>query len=358
MEVRDSRGLVISQSLLHAGKGAPGTDGVEGPVNARTDSSNGAPARDQMSRTCNAQIVLDCNQLSVPGSAGGVTTCMIGPPGGPGGKGGDGRWFANGADANVPAEFRGLPLVATPATAVGGLNNYADGTGKGLPGARGASGAAGPDGTNGTWTLTALGFGRGNGTAGGPGQPGQGGGGGAGAARYFVGSEGGVGSPVGGSPYWSTATGGGGAGGGCGGQAGAPATGGGASIGMLALKSAISIERTRIESSEGGRAGKGNLGTSGITGGTGGAGTVHGVATTGKGGDGGAGGNGGASGHGAPGPSIALAYTEKPTMTEAKLAPGRPGEGQPELKQLIAPDVYRTLPGVIGVSKEEHVIRP
>lgn len=156
--------------------------------------------------------------------------------------------------------------------------------------------------------------------------------------------------------YYATASGGGGGGGGCGGQPGTPATGGGASIGALVVKSAVSFERARIESSNGGRAGLGNLGTAGIPGGNGGLGTSHGVPTTGKGGDGGSGGDGGASGHGAPGPSIAIAYTEKPVMAEVDLAPGRAGDGQPELKQPTSPTTARTLPAITGESKAEHVI--
>ena len=124
------------------------------------------------------------------------------------------------------------------------------------------------------------------------------------------------------------------------------------------ISSGVSFERTRIETSAGGRAGKGNLGTTGIVGGTGGAGTVHTISTTGKGGDGGIGGNGGASGHGAPGPSIALAWSKtKPTLTEVDLAPGAAGAGQPALSKVVGGTVgTKFLPAVTGESKAEHEI--
>lgn len=356
LEVRDSKGLVVSQSLVHGGKGAPGTDGTPGAVNDRTKASNGTDAYDQTSRTCPDPVLMNCSGRTLPGPPGGTTTCLIGPNGGPGGQGGDSRWWANSAESTAPYEYRGRPFVATATTAVGGLNEGAGGTGKGLPGARGVNGPDGPNGSNGAWLLTATGFARGNGTAGGPGLPGGGGGGG-GGARYKFTPEGAGISPTG-DMYYATASGGGGAGGGCGGQAGTPGTGGGASIGALIIDTAMTFERTRLESSAGGRAGKGNLGTAGIVGGTGGAGTYHGAPTTGKGGDGGSGGDGGASGHGAPGPSIAIAYTEKPVMAEVDLAPGRAGDGQPELKQPTSPTTARTLPAITGESKAEHVITP
>jgi hypothetical protein len=355
LDVRESKGLVVSQSLLHSGKGAPGIDGVPGPFNERTKTSNGTIATDQAYPSCIPSMFKDCSKQGVPGPAGGVTTCTIGPPGGPGGKGGDGRWYANGVESPTAAEFRGLPLAASAATAMGGLNEQPDGKGKGLPGAKGARGAAGSDGTNGVWFLTAFGFVRGNGTAGGIGEVGQGGGGGGGARTYF--SDTGTPNVFPAVTYFSTATGGSGGAGGCAGQPGTPATGGGASIGAFLIKSSVTFDHTRIESSAGGRAGLGNLGTVGSTGGDGGLGTSHGVPTTGQGGDGGSGGPGGASGHGAPGPSIAIAYSEKPTLTQVDLAPGPGGQGQPELSAPVTVTTNRTLPAVLGESKAEHVIK-
>ena len=361
LEVHDSIGLTLSEVLLHAGRGAPGIDGVEGPVNSRTAASNGGAASDQTERTCNSvlQSMGLCGTIGIPGATGGVTTCAIGPSGGTGGQGGDGRIYVSRAPGEKVGEQRGHPLLATVATGVGGLNESAAGTGIGLAALRGANGTEGTDGTNGVWSLTATGFARGNGTQGGAGGPGQGGGGGAGSQAAFT-AAGGLTSPPPGSLFYATATGGGGAGGGCGGQPGTPAAGGGASIGALVIASTMTFERTRIETSAGGRAGKGNLGTAGIVGGTGGAGTVHTISTTGGGGDGGAGGSGGASGHGAPGPSIALAWSKtKPTTTEVELAPGPGGAGQPELSRVVGGTVgTKLLPAAVGESKAEHEITP
>jgi hypothetical protein len=358
LDVRESKGLVVSQSLVRAGKGANGTDGIPGALNSRTSASDGAPANDQERQTCNLMLVNWCANIAVVGPQGGVTTCSIEPSGGAGGKGGDGRWYAGTQAASVSAEFRGLPIAATVATALGGVNEADGGQGKGGPGTRGANGSEGEDGTNGVSRVTVFGFMRGNGTAGTAGQPGQGGGGGAGTSYYFT-ENGLPGSPTNPFPaYHLTATGGGGGGGGCGGQAGTPGTGGGASIGALVVRSVVTFERTRIESAKGGRGGKGNLGTAGIVGGSGGAGTTHGVPTTGKGGDGGSGGTGGASGHGAPGPSLAIAYTERPTFTDVELVAGPAGDEQPALSQTVGGAIgTKLLPAARGESKAEYIIK-
>lgn len=356
LEVRTSTGLTVSESLLHAGTGAPGTDGVEGAVNSRTAASNGTAAIDETARSCNPALQI-CENVRVPGPAGGVTTCAIGPAGGPGGQGGDGRFYVSGLPGTNAGEQRGRPLAATAATGVGGLNQNASGLGIGNPALRGANGTEGTDGTNGAWSLVAAGFVRGNGTKGGEGGPGQGGGGGAGAGGWFL-ANGTIGSPAPVPAYYATATGGGGGGGGCGGQPGTPATGGGASIGAFVIDSTVTFERSRIESSSGGKAGMGNLGTAGIVGGTGGPGAVHTISVTGAGGDGGPGGSGGASGHGAPGPSIALAFFKtKPTLTQTDLAPGLAGAGQPQLSRVVGGAVgTKLLPAVTGDSKPLHEI--
>ena len=355
LEARDSAGLVLGEVLLHAGKGAAGTDGIEGQVNTRTATSNGSDALDQGVKACNPGLQ-NCGALRILGPAGGVTTCAIGPSGGAGGQAGDGRFYADGVESTGALEFRGRALAATAATAIGGLNSSVLGLDVGRAGQRGANGAEGTDGANVRWSLTSSGFVRGNGTRGGAGSAGQGGGGGAGTKANFT-PAGGVISPpqVG---FYATATGGGGGGGGCGGQPGTPGTGGGASIGALLIASTVTIERTRIETAEGGRAGKGNLGTAGIVGGTGGAGTVHTIATTGAGGDGGPGGSGGASGHGAPGPSIALAWSKtKPALTMVDLVPGAGGAGQPALSRVVGGTIgTKMLAGVTGESKAEHEI--
>ncbi len=367
LEVRGSKNLALGEVLIHAGKGAPGTDGADGPMNARMNaSSDGAKGEEETSRSCpQPAIPISVCQFSryVPGFPGGATTCAIVPNGGAGGAGGDPRHYAlleavTESAAGPPYDWRGRPLAASAATAVGGTNSANDGYGTGRPGADGARGEEGTDGVNGLWSLTTAGFARGNGTAGGAGGSGQGGGGG-GSPRWFY-------TPLGtatrnlpgNADYYQTAAGGGGGAGGCAGQPGTPATGGGASIGALVIDSSVNFERSRVESSNGGRGGQGNLGTPGIAGGKGGAQIARGLLTiAGKGGDGGEGGNGGASGHGAPGPSIALVYSgTRPTLTSTDLAPGPAGAGQPALKRATT-NGEKVLPAIDGASKPEHEIK-
>lgn len=360
LEIRASKGLSVGESLFHAGKGAPGTDGTPGLPNARTGASDGVDGVAQHERTCPPLMLggTVCSAIRISGSAGGTTTCTIGPSGGPGGAGGDGRIWLNRQMGTQPGEQHGGALVATTSTAVGGLNTDMPqvGLGVGLKGAAGAAGADGPDGVNGAWSLSSMGFTRGTGTAGGPGAPGQGGGGGGGTGSAFA--PGGAISPTAGSMVYATATGGGGGAGGCGGQPGTPGLGGGASIGALVIDSVVSFDHVRIEAAQGGRGGMGNLGTIAIAGGTGGLGTVVGVDRTGAGGAGGAGGEGAASGHGAPGPSIALAYSKsRPMTTATDLVAGPAGEGQPaSMRSSLGGSGTKVLPGVAGDSLKEYVI--
>ena len=289
-----------------------------------------------------------------PGSAGGVTTCAIGPSGGPGGQGGDGRIYVTGARVEETGEYRGRPLVATAANGSGRRQRGRGGFGMDCRRARRARRRR-------STARTGPGRSRHGGSRGatvrqgGPGQPGQGGGGGEEARR--IRSAGWPHLSAVGSLFYTTATGGGGGGGGCGGQPGTPATGGGASIGALVIASGVTFERTRIETSEGAAQEKETSAPPEAWEATGGLGTVTRISTTGKGGDGGRR-NGGASGHGAPGPSIALAYSKtKPSMTEVDLAPGPAGEGQPQLSRVVGGTVgTKLLPAVTGESKAEHEI--
>ncbi len=374
LDVRGSRGLIVSQSVLRAGSGAPGSDGTEGRVNTITGSYNGVNATDEQQRFCNSF----CFFLPVPGPVGGVANCTIGPSGGPGGQGGDCLLWQNGQPQVTAYNLvhDGRPLLNTSETAKGG-NRSIDGDREGPwrrgPGWNGKAGEDGKDGSNGTASLTANGFLRGSGTAGDTGKPGQGGGGGGGTEGFYKAEADGDGmGPASRPPALGkneqTATGGSGGAGGCAGQPGTAATGGGASIGALLIQSVVTLESTRIESAAGGRGGKGNLGTAGTDGGKGGRGTNRGennpnrgylsTIVTGAGGDGGAGGTGGASGHGAPGPSIALAYSTQPTMTDVELVPGAAGAGQPELRRVVAgPMGAKVLPAVVGESKAQYVIQ-
>jgi hypothetical protein len=357
LEVRESKGLIVSESLLHAGKGASGSDGKDGATNSVMVGVNGSNASDQHERVCSGMFAELCSKHLISGGPGGTTTCAIGAAGGPGGQGGDGRDYIDMAASDVPGDPRGRPFVATTETAIGGLNAQANGFGVGLNGPGGAAGTEGTDGANGTWSLTAKGFVRGNGIAGKPGSPGQGGGGGAGTVANWSSTGVNTSLPAGSTNY-ATATGGGGGAGGCAGQPGTPGTGGGASIGALVIDSGVTFEKTRIEAADGGRAGKGNLGTVGTPGTSGGNGTTHAIMTTGHGGNGGSGGAAGVSGHGAPGPSIALAFTStRPTTTDTELAPSPGVAGQPEVNRTSASGT-KVIPASPGASFNDYEIKP
>lgn len=350
LEVRDSRELIVSDSLLHAGTGARGEDGTEGAINVETGTSTGGAGTPEKPYTSCAAVLAEwvapggCASLTtIAGGAGGLSTCAVGPSGGPGGDGGNGTWFNPGRTSSPGRTSHGRPLVATANTSVGGAEM--------LPGGPGTTGKAGVDGANGAWSLTAAGFATGDGTAGTNGGPGAGGGGGGGADDYRC--AGGACSP-GGAMYFYSASGAGGGAGGCAGLAGTPATGGGATIGALAIKSAITFERTRIETATGGRGGKGTLGSAGLAGG----GVQTGTTYSGTGLGGGAGGTSGLSGHGAPGPAIALAYAgTRPLTTAVELAPGDGGAGFPELRKGAGAGA-KVLPAVRGDTLPEYEIKP
>ncbi len=143
-------------------------------------------------------------------------------------------------------------------------------------------------------------------------------------------------------------SGGGGGAGGCPGLAGSPGLGGGASIGAYVVGSRVTFERSRVESSTGGRAGRGTLGaleTEGQRGAAGGYATLSDGSPMGcldgdlryciggAGGDGGAGGRAGVSGHGAAGPSYGIVHLgDAPKLDgETSIAAGEGGAGAPEL---------------------------
>lgn len=346
LDVRASKAVFISESLVRGGKGAPGTDGAAAPSNDYQGVRNGKDGVPQGAYTC--VNLATCPLLTkVSGPTGASITCTVGPAPGPGGAGGDATLWYNGSPQGDPlaVDARGKPFAATTATAMGGAARIS-----------GNNGSPGPDGTNGTngaWLFDAEGFVIGNGTAGAEGGPGLGGGGGGGTN--------GCGAVNSSCPkpldatYHQSATGGSGGAGGCAGLPGTPGTGGGASIGALLINAEVEFTRTTIESSQGGTAGKGTLGTGGLLGGAGGPAATY----SGKGGDGGPGGAGGASGHGAPGPSIAVVFSGKKPVydVETKRVPGQAGAGQPQLSALT-PTGTKTLPAINGISKEEHEFTP
>jgi hypothetical protein len=353
LEARDSSELTIGDSVLHGGKGAPGTDGEAAAVNAYVGSPDGVGVVGSHVGNCNpgAQI---CDPKKVIGALGSKASCTTGSAG-PGGNGGDGSWYS---DLYYPPSswggtWNGQPLVAVPGvTAKGGVPGTVAGGVQQGPGGFGAAGKDGADGANGAWGFDAEGFVIGNGSAGMIGTPGQGGGGGAGQIYYSSNTSNAF--PTDGQPYHQSADGGGGGAGGCIGLASKPGTGGGASVGLLVIGSGVHVEGSRIESAEGGRAGRGYLGGAGLTGGKGGLP----VGVQGAGGAGGQGGTAGISGHGAPGPSIAMVYAgARPVLDDkVELAPGAGGAGRPE-ERLVKGATTKILPAVVGEAKKEHQIK-
>lgn len=353
LELRDARDVFVSETLIHAGSGAAGAAGTPAETSMREATGRGVDGVVQQAASCNPVLSASgCQSQRVAGALGGTTTCSIGPAPGPGGQGGEGMWFIGGAHGSGTWAHDGRPLTATATTAAGGKSAIITDA-AGAPGNEGERGAAGSDGANGQWRFDADGFFAGAGSDGTNGTPGGGGGGGGGTRDWYCS----VGNPCNPSPpppYRTTATGGGGGAGGCAGIAGTPGAGGGASIGVLILTSEVTFERTRIESSAGGRAGRGTLGGIGGAPAAGGAGATY----SGAGGWGGWGGRGGSSGHGAPGPSIGIAFTSvAPTKVETQVVVGAPGEGQARLDFAAGNETW-SIPAIAGSAHEEYRFDP
>lgn len=354
----DSKNLTLAKATITAGDALGGTDGVDAPPSAQSATGDadgrGASGQIRCSDGTFSTFTVPCNQVKVnTGALGGSRTCAVGPQPGPGGKGGDGRVYNNRVPVNDPGVFvgdgldeAGKPSVANAQTARGGVNGGAAGT-------AGANGANGADGANGAWSFTANGFVRGNGSAGQIGAAGQGGGGASGREEWCTNGVDGCAAPPADAqkPVALASNGAGGGAGGCAGVPGTAGTGGGASVALLAWKSPITLEKVKLASGTGGRAGAGTLGLAGQPGGNGGAFSAQ----TFGGGPGGRGGHPGLSGHGAPGPSVALAYTDgqSPIRIDLELVPGRGGEGQPALTR-----DGQSLPAVAGESSGDYVIKP
>lgn len=351
--------LIVSDSLVHGGKAAAGSDGAVAIAPRIKDgqSARGTNGYDESSSSCQPTMIA-CASMKVPGVKGPAPECDFGEAApGPGGDGGDGVWFI---DFNLQEDqpyndVRGRPFTATTATAAGAPGCSPNATL--CKGSNGAQAPEGANGANGVWRFDADGFVLGNGTRGGSGTPGQGGGGGGGAPGWNVGG-GAYGNPprtLGGTGYFRSARGGSGGAGGCGGLAGGAGGGGGASIGGLLLDAEVRFERTIVESSNGGRAGSGSLGSFGGSGGAGGTGGIG----AGAGGDGGRGGVGGSSGHGAAGPSIAIAWRGLRALKDGQtgFVAGTGGEGRAALSQSIGPPFQTIAAMPLGASIPEYEIK-
>lgn len=286
--------LEILDSRLGGGRGATGPDGDDG--------SDGGPGAD--GANASGRFGGDGGTSSHNGQTGGnggsaeggVVACTDGNGGGDGsGSGGDG---GAGADVELPFPF----LICSGVGADSG--DWGDGGSRGGNGAVGTVSFAFDEGAR---------FVPSDGAKGSRGAGGAGGGGG--------GSGPGIDLSVGGG-------GGGGGEGGEGGEGGFGGPGGGGSFALLAVDVGFAVlERTTLESSDGGAGAAGGIGGSGGPGGDGGDGANSGSLAGANGGWGGNGGQGGTGGGGAGGPSAgAVVIRGVIQLTECEVRTGMAGE--------------------------------
>lgn len=315
-KITASTALTLANLTIQGGVGGKGDDGAAATqlTQASPDGVAGSAAG-----TCNKVGAANlCKPNGRPPTDG---TCVgaTGLAGGPGGEGGTGAGClagSGGLDCTTLDHAEGTggaspptPTTAGPAYTINsGVDDVAASTGAG-----GSNGSVGANATAaGTFADDGT-FQPASGTAGTDGKPGQGGGGGYG--EYT--STGNTQAPGGGS----------GGAGGCPGLAGGPGKGGGASVGILLIDSAITLDTCILQSSTGGAAGAGAMGSDPTLGGNGGGPgdpASHPVGTAGA--HGGAGGESGWSGNGFPGPSYAVAvHGAVPTFTNCTQTPGAGG---------------------------------
>lgn len=315
-----SPALTIKNATIHAGTGGKGANGTDAIQLVESPSKNGAAAR--VSAVCTGTICF----TSV--ASGGTNVCSgaVGHDGGPGGSGG--------APGTYKAELFGVPpnespiWNATAPTAPGNPTVATAQTAQGGPfDVTGSTGVAGSNGSSGNpgvavGVLSASGYVPSDGTAATDGAPGQGGGG-AGSYNDLL-STFPPGPHVGKTDMGIGAAGGGGGAGGCPGLAATDGKGGGASIAIVAVGSALSLETLVIESSDGGAGGQAGSASRPTTGGLGG-GYAFDAPGGARGGDGG---YAGVSGNGGGGPSIGVAWQgTQPTLLASTTKLGAGGSG-------------------------------
>jgi len=353
LKAEDAGGLSFVNTRIAAGKGMKGKDGAAPIQLVQTGNIDGKASVATADCTLAPDLFTCDAQHRLP-PAGGASRCVgaAGMDGGPGGSGGhSGRYSYRTRQAGDPFGVCLTPEKSPPRqcylldvgdTVTNGGNQPA--TAQTAAGAivastsavAGLPGSDGVDGATGVWKLTSDGFVPGDGTDGSSGTPGQGGGGGAGEAMEYPGA------PI---SFWGGNGAGGGAGG-CPGLAGKSGTGGGASIAVLATRSAMRFDaKSEVVAGAGGTGGAGHAASAYTLGGAPGVAPSQMPAYT-RGAPGGRGGEGGVSGHGASGPSIGIAWKDaKPTFekapTVAEPAPGQPADGRlPAAPDGIAVPVY------------------
>ncbi len=340
---QDSSGLSFLNTRIAAGKGRDGKNGADAVQLAASASANGASSASLTSDTSASSNAVYSQPR--PGGSGACAGAS-GHDGGPGGAGAksvvsacigltsgggcNGRTIG-GALGNcwVSPDNPGAPTTTTAATANGAVPYVAFAK-------AGEAGGAGADGTSAqAGTLTSDGFTPSDGTAATDGSPGQGGGGGASIGRVGACNET--------TRYYESPGAGGGAGG-CPGLAGGAGTGGGASIAILATRSALKLDsRSAIVASGGGAGGRAGLRTTPTSGGVGG--QIYGDVYT-AGGKGGAGGEAGLSGHGSAGYSIGIAWSGAKPATEVTPTVGAAGaQAMPRGNEA---------PGAAGLAKDVY----
>jgi len=327
MTLANSQGLVLTRSVLIAGRGGYGA--AVGPPPPGSAHSGGAG--DTRSYTAGGQGPggPSCDAGGTAGRGGdgsarrqntvsdcGFFSCNCNESGGlKGSDGADSGWASGGSGGSSGTQGNAC-WEGVIRQSVGGQGST------GRPGSAGAcsphGGVASADVWGGFQGASWL---PGVGGAGGSGDVGSGGGGGGpGGMCTLLTAD----TPRQWFPYWGQPGGGGGAGG-CGGPGGPGGQQGGASIGLLLAASSMTIDPTSlaIVGGQGGHGGQGATGGSGGAGGGGGAGGNAGsnctqydaIVNIGWGGPGGPGGPGGAGGSGSGGaggnggPSVGIALT-------------------------------------------------
>lgn len=288
-------GILIRDSVIYAGTGAPGINGVDGAGGVTGGMGGNAASGCECSGTGGTFCGL-CDRPM--GGRGGTNTLCSDADGG---MGGTGSHCVNGPGTNGEWGQGG-------GGGTGGRNGGALCNGVVVPGERGGDGLRGHDGApgagGGAFGEVGPVYVRADGGSGDPGTCGSGGGGGgggsAGSADIF-------------ECYSFGGGGGGGGAGGSGGGGGAGGMGGGGSFGIWLWAGSADVVNTFIITSEGGDAGAGGRGGAGGAGGApgyGGSGYVPRRGDpSGPGGAGGYGGNGGTGGHGGGGgggPSVGM----------------------------------------------------
>lgn len=370
---RSSMGLVAERALalsfhrtlIRAGRGGDGENGIEPTALQNDPSADGAPGEPMQIGPCEGSCRLAHHQHPTGGTNACGAANVVTGRGGAGGRAGRVRYRPH-RPGDLPLCYPAItgrdftacyyPEPGEPfdeGEAVEGARGagfgYSELVGDVLevttvlakPGEVGRRGRAGENGRMGTFD--ANGYRGGDGTQGENGAPGKGGGGGSAQVPQEL-------LTIASYPLVSIYAwmGGGGGAGGCPGLAGSPGKGGGASVAVISIDSMIAFDATSsLEASAGGLGGAGTFGSNPSDGGLG-KGSAREIPET-QGARGGRGGDAGASGHGASGPTIGIAWRgQKPTRLPTTIL-AKPAGPQPERSNGRA-----LIPaGMAGVAREE-----